>query len=99
MAGLFSKQRLLRGVALGLRLLEIQIRLVVGMLGALLARKQTFNGQQLHAGIFLAGGAFIKASGSAVGLWLDANNDKWHGGNSSAIADYIVKLAFIVARS
>jgi hypothetical protein len=37
------------------------------MLGVLLAGDQAFNRQQLHAGIFLAGGAFVKARARGVG--------------------------------
>ncbi len=36
--------------------LEIEIRLMVGMLGALFAGEQAFDGEQLHTGAFLAGG-------------------------------------------
>jgi hypothetical protein len=46
MAGLFSKQGLPRCVGFRLGFPEIQIRLVVGMLGALRLVQQAFDGQQ-----------------------------------------------------
>ena len=60
-AGLFSKQTLLRRVAFRLGLLEIQIRRVVGMLGAVFAGEQVFNRQQLHSWKFHAGGALVRS--------------------------------------
>ena len=42
-------QFLLLSVRFGFGFLEIQIRVVVGMFGALFAGEQTFNRQQLHA--------------------------------------------------
>jgi hypothetical protein len=42
-------QIFLRCVAFGFHFLEVQIRLVVGMLGALFLVQQSFHGQQLLA--------------------------------------------------
>lgn len=48
-------------------LLEVQVRLVVGMLGALLAGEQTFNRQQLHAGKLSARSILLKSNAGGVG--------------------------------
>jgi len=52
MAGLFSNQILLRGVGFGVGFLEVQVRLVVRIFGALRAGEQTFNRQPLSASAF-----------------------------------------------
>ena len=46
MAGLFSKQGLLGGVGFRFGFLEIQVRLVIGMLGGLSAVKETVDREQ-----------------------------------------------------
>jgi hypothetical protein len=61
-----NPQLLLRRICLRLGFLEIQVRLVIGMLGALLFGKQTFNRQQLHARIFFLVRAFVKARARGV---------------------------------
>ena len=62
----FSKQRFLRGVAFRSGFLEIQVRRVVGMLGALFAIKQAFNRQQLDARKLPAGSVRVKARARGV---------------------------------
>ena len=49
-----------------LRLLEVQIRLIVGMLGAGFAFQQIADGEQLHAGEFLPVRAFVKSCARRV---------------------------------
>ena len=63
--GMLNQTRL-RGVGFRLGFLEIQVRLVVGMLGAVRAGKQAFNRQPLHAQIFLACRAGVKAGGRGI---------------------------------
>jgi hypothetical protein len=57
---------LLRRVCLRPGFFEIQVRLVIGMLGALFFGKQTFNRQQLHARIFFLVRAFVKTCARGV---------------------------------
>jgi hypothetical protein len=55
-----SEQRLLLSAGFLPGLFEIQVRLVIGMLGALGFIQQAFDGEQLHAWELPAMGAFVK---------------------------------------
>ncbi len=57
---LLLDQRLLLGVRLRSSLLEIQVRLVIGMLGTLCSVEQTIDREQLHARKLLPGHAFVE---------------------------------------
>lgn len=67
-----SEQLLLSPAGLGLGFLEIQVRLVVRVRGALGASEQAGDGEELHAGIVLPHHAFVKVRAGRVGGHLGA---------------------------
>jgi hypothetical protein len=56
-----SNQGLLLARCFRFGLLEVEVRLVIGMLGALCVIEQAGDGEQLHAGILVPVRAFVEA--------------------------------------